>query len=64
MSLGMGRNLFGFTLALQMLSPITKIEEKELLYSLDNEEAWFYSLDYENKDEVVCSYSILSLHCP
>lgn len=42
MSLGVDRNcnnLFGFTLALQIFSPTTKTEEKEILYSLNNEES-------------------------
>lgn len=67
MSLVMDRNyknLFGFTLALQMFSPIAKKEGKEILYSLDNEESTFLFhliMKIENRDELTCSYSIPSL---
>lgn len=61
------KNLFGFTLALQMFSPIAKKEGKEILYSLDNEESTFLFhliMKIENRDELTCSYSIPSLWCP
>lgn len=61
------KNLFGFTLAPQMFSLVTKREEMENLNSLDAEENTFLfplTVKIENRDEVTCSYPTPFLQCP
>lgn len=61
------KNLFGFALAPQMFSLVTKREEMEILNSLDTEENVFLfplTIKIENRDEATCSYPTLFLQCP
>lgn len=61
------KNLFGFALAPQMFSLVTKREEMEILNSLDTEENVFLfplTIKIENRDEATCSYPTLFFAVP